>query len=426
MTALAATEREVSRVEFIGLVAALMALNALAIDVMLPALPYMGEALGVANENERQFVVGAYMIGFGAAQLAFGPLSDRFGRRAPLLVGLVIYIACAFAATFAPNFGVLLALRFVQGLGAAGTRVIATSVVRDRFSGRAMAEVMSLVFMVFMAIPIIAPGIGQVLLLTGPWQTIFLFMAGLALVFGLWAFLRLPETLEPGRRRPLTLASVTGGFRLVFTNRLALFYGLAGMFLFGAMFGFISSSQQVFVDIYGLGPWFPVAFAVMASTMAVASFMNSRIVRRFGMRRLSHGAILIYIAMSVVLLAISLTGHLGFWLFAPIVLVIQVAFGLAASNMNSLSMEPLGAVAGTAASVFGFIQTVGGALLGTYIGQNFDGTVTPIALGYVSMGTSVLICVLIAEKGRLFGVGAEYAAAEAAARRPQQTESRSG
>ena len=170
MTVQALGQRVLSRPEFIALVAALMALNALAIDVMLPALPYMGEALGVANENERQLVVSAYMIGFGAAQLVFGPITDRFGRRAPLFVGIALYVVCAFLATFAPTFATLLILRFIQGLGAASTRVIATSVVRDRFSGREMAEVMSLTFKVFMAIPNNAPGIGQVLLLTGPWH----------------------------------------------------------------------------------------------------------------------------------------------------------------------------------------------------------------------------------------------------------------
>jgi DHA1 family bicyclomycin/chloramphenicol resistance-like MFS transporter len=408
MTVQTLGERVLSRPEFIALVAALMALNALAIDIMLPALPYMGEALGISNENERQLVVSAYMIGFGAAQLIFGPVTDRFGRRAPLFFGIALYVVCAFAATFAPTFGILLALRFTQGLGAAATRVIATSVVRDRYSGREMAEVMSLTFMVFMAIPIIAPGIGQVILLTGPWHYIFLFMSGLAALILVWAWLRLPETLHPEYRRPLRPGVIVEGFRLVFTNRVAFFYGLAGMFLFAAMFGFIISSQQIFVGIYGLGPWFPLAFATMAGFMAVSSFINSRIVRLFGMRRLSHTAILVYIGCSAILLILSVMGPVPFWLFFALLMVIQVAFGNAASNMNSLSMEPLGAVAGTAASVFGFMQTVGGALLGTYIGQHFDNTLTPNATGYVVMGTLVLCCALIAEKGRLFGVGKDY------------------
>ena len=409
MTDTVAATRDLSRVEFIGLIAALMALNALAIDVMLPALPYMGEALGIANENERQFVIGAYMMGFGIAQLAFGPLTDRFGRRGPLLVGLVVYLICAFAATFAPNFAILLALRFTQGMGAAGTRVIATAVVRDKFSGREMAEIMALTFMVFMAIPIIAPGIGQIILLTGPWQNIFLFMGGLALVISLWGFFRLPETMHPEYRRALSFGSVVDGFRIVLTNRQALMYGLAGTFLFGAMFGFISASQQIFVEIYGFGPYFPVAFAALASTIAIAQFINSRMVRRYGMRRISHAAILVSVTMALIWVGFALAGPVPFPIFFGLLLVIQFVFGWAASNMNSLSMEPLGNVAGTAASVFGFTQTVGGALIGTFIGQHYNGTLLPNALGYASMGAVVLGCVLIAEKGKLFGVGEQYA-----------------
>lgn len=404
--------RVLSRPEFIALMAALMALNALAIDVMLPALPYMGEALNVADENERQFVIAAYMIGMGVAQLAFGPLTDRFGRRAPLLAGIGVYIVAVIIAAFAPSFTMLLVLRFIQGLGAASVRVITTAVVRDRYSGREMAEVMSLVFMVFMAIPVIAPSIGQVLLLTGPWQTIFLFMGGLALVFWLWTFVRLPETLPLDKRRPLSMKGVTEGFHIVFTNRVAISYGLAGMFLFGALFGFISSSQQIYVDIYGLGVYFPVAFALVAGLMAVSSFTNSRVVRRVGMRRLSHGAMLTFTLVSGIWLAFAMSGFLPLWLFFGLLCVIMFSFGWAASNMNSLSMEPLGAVAGTAASVFGFIQTVGGALIGGYIGQLFDGTTVPAAAGYFTMGVMSLVFILIAEKGRLFGVGEQYADAK--------------
>ena len=404
--------RVLSRPEFIALMAALMALNALAIDVMLPALPYMGEALGVANENERQFVVSSYMLGMGIAVLAFGPLSDRFGRRAPLLVGMGIYIVAAIAAIFAPTFGALLLLRFIQGMGAASVRVITMSVVRDRYSGREMAEVMSLTFMVFMAIPIIAPGVGQILLLTGPWQTIFIFMGVLAAAFWLWTYKRLPETLALDKRRPLTLSGIATSFKIVFTNRPAISYGLAGMFLFGALFGFISSSQQIYVDIYGLGVYFPVAFAAMAGLMAVSSFTNSRIVRRLGMRRLSHGAMLSFTIFSGIWLALALAGFMPLWLFFPLLAVIMFSFGWASSNMNSLSMEPLGAVAGTASSVFGFIQTVGGALIGGYTGQHFDGTTVPAATGYFAMGVLALICILIAEKGKLFGVGEQYAHAK--------------
>jgi MFS transporter, DHA1 family, multidrug resistance protein len=207
---------------------------------------------------------------------------------------------------------------------------------------------------------------------------------------------------------------VLQGFHIVFTNRNAFFYGLAGMFLFGALFGFISSSQQVYVDIYGLGVYFPLAFAAIAGLMAVSSFLNSRIVSRFGMRRISHLALCVFVGVSAIWFFLSTIDFLPFWLFFSLLAVIMFMFGWAAANMNSLSMEPLGAVAGTASSVFGFIQTVGGALLGTVIGQMFNGTITPIASGYLMMGAFALTSVLIAEKGKLFGVGTEPAAARAA------------
>ena len=400
--------RDISRPEFIALIAGLMALNALAIDIMLPALPYMGAALGVANENDRHYVLTAYLLGFGIAQLAFGPLSDRFGRRAPLFVGLVVYAIAALAAAFSPNFATLLALRFVQGIGAAGTRVIAVSVVRDRFSGRAMAEVMSLVFMVFMIIPVVAPSVGQVILLTGPWEYIFLFMAVVGAGISTWAFLRLPETLAPEHRRPLRAEVILDGFRIVLSNRSAVMYGLAGTFILAALFGFINTSQQIYVDLYGLGALFPLAFAFQASLMAISSYTNSRMVRRLGMRRLSHAAMLVFIAVSGLWLVLALVLPLPLWLFMALLCVIMFMFGWSASNMNSLSLEPLGAVAGTASSVFGFVQTVGGAVLGTLVGGFFNGTTVPIAAGYVIFGLLALGCILIAENGRLFGVGEEY------------------
>jgi DHA1 family bicyclomycin/chloramphenicol resistance-like MFS transporter len=408
MTISTVAARATSRTEFIGLIAGLMALNSLAIDVMLPALPYIGTSLGVANENERQLVIAAYMVSFGAFQLMFGPISDRFGRRAPLLVGMVIYVVAAFLAVFSPNFAVLLALRALQGLGAAATRVVAISLVRDRFAGRDMAQVMSLAFMVFMALPIVAPAIGQAFLLVGSWHYIFVFMGGLASVIGIWAYFRLPETLTAAHQRPLSISSVTDGFRIVLSNRVAFFYGLAPMLMFGGMFGYISSAQQVFVDIYGLGPLFPLAFAIMAALMMGSNFLNATIVHRLGQRRIAHTAVLLTIGFALVLVV---WGHITLpplAAFFCLVTAILFLYGFAPNNFNSLSMEPLGEVAGTASSVFGFLQTVGGAIIGSYTGQHFDGTITPVATGFLVVGLLTLGAVLIAEKGKLFGVGEQY------------------
>ena len=392
----------IPRWEFIALCAALMALNSLAIDIMLPALQQIGASLGVENENHRQYVIPVYILGFGLAQLFFGPLSDRFGRRGPLLAGMVIYVVAAAAAAVAPTFGTLLACRLVQGIGAASTRVIAVSIVRDTFEGRRMAEVMSLIFMVFMAIPVVAPGMGQIIMLFASWHFIFLAMALGALLFTLWVALRLPETLHPEYRRPLTAKSVIGGFVVMLTDRVALCYALASTFAFAAMFGFINSSQQIYVGLYGVGEMFPVIFACVAGLIAVSNFINARLVGRIGMRRLSQGALVMLLAISLLWLGLSLSGPIPLFLFIAIFSAAMVPFAMLGSNFNALAMEPLGALAGTASSVLGFMQTFGGGLLGTAIGQAYDGTVTPLAAGFCLVSALALVAVAIAERGQMF------------------------
>jgi MFS transporter, DHA1 family, multidrug resistance protein len=398
----------ISRFEFISMIALLMACNALAIDVMLPGMQEIGAALGVSDENQRQLVITSYLLGFGAMQLLYGPISDRYGRRKPLFIGMSIYIVAAGAAIFVPTFGLLLTLRFIQGMGAAATRVIAIAVVRDVYGGRQMAEVMSLVFTVFMIVPIIAPNAGQLILLVADWHWIFLFMAAIAAVITIWAYMRLPETLVPEKRRPFTLASIVGGFRIVLTNRLSLWYTLGTTFIFGALFGFINSSEQVYAGIYGLGALFPVAFAGVAGLMSVASFMNSKLVVRYGMRRLSHTALLLFTGTAAISSLLAFLGPVPFWPFLGLFAITMVFFGAIGSNFGSIAMEPLGALAGTASSVQGFAQTVGGALVGAAIGQAFDGTVFPLTFGFFAVGFLGLVCVLIAEKGRLFGIGQSH------------------
>ncbi len=390
------------RNELIALAAALMALNALAIDIMLPGLQEIGASLGESDENSRQFIITAYVTGFGLAQLLFGPLSDRFGRRTPLMIGLAIYVAAATACAFSPSFGALLALRFVQGLGAAATRVIAISIVRDIFGGRAMAEVMSLVFMVFMVVPVIAPGVGQIVMLFGDWPMIFLFMGVISALVLVWTKMRLPETLREEYRRPLTVGSIALGFRIVLTNRISICYTAAFTCIFGALFGFINSAQQVYIGIYDVGAWFPVLFAIVAGLMAVSSYLNSRLVGRFGMRKLAHGALAGFILVTGIAFFLSLAGPIPLWLFTLLFALAMVQFSWIGANFNSLAMEPVGHVAGTASSAQGFLQTVGGGLIGAYIGQAFDGSVTPLAAGYFFAGLGAVAMVLLAERGALF------------------------
>ena len=392
------------KIEFIALMALLMALNALAIDIMLPGLQQIGASLGVENENHRQYVISAYLIGFAFAQLLYGPVSDRFGRRVPMFFGLVIYIVSSLSAILIPSFAALLALRFIQGIGSAAMRVITVSIVRDVFGGRAMAEVMSLIMMVFMVVPVMAPGTGQIVMLFGEWHLIFVFMAVMAAVVGTWMYIRLPETLHPDDVRPFTVRSVLGGFRIVLTDRVALCYTLASTFIFGALFGFINSAQQIYVGIYELGVWFPVAFAGVATFMALSSFVNSRLVGRFGMRRLSHGALLGFLGINTLWLVLTLlwTPHVPFPIFIVLFALAMFQFGWIGSNFNSLAMEPLGHVAGTASSVLGFMGTAGGTIIGAIIGQSFNGTALPLVTGFFSVSIVGLVFVLLAERGKLF------------------------
>lgn len=395
----------IGRTQFIAIIALMMALNAMAIDIMLPAFPNIAASFDVTDAKLVQYVLLSYIIGFGLAQLFFGPVSDRFGRRAPLFFGVALYALCAVAGALAPSFEFLLIARFLQGVGAAATRVIAISVVRDTHSGRRMAATMSLVMMVFMVVPVFAPMIGQLMVLAGDWRLIFLFMAAISLLIGIWAMIRLPETLSPENRRPLTVKSIAQAFAIVLSNRVSLFYTLATSFFFGSLFAFLNVAQPIYVEIYQLGAYFPVAFAAVAVIMAGSAFINSRLVGRFGQRRLSHGALIGYFLFGLLLAGLAAAGPVPFWVFFGISMLMMPLFGFVGSNFNSIAMEPLGAIAGTASSTLGFAQTVIGGLVGAIIGQTYDGTVFPLAAGYAVVSALSLLMVLIAERGQLFGVG---------------------
>lgn len=388
--------------QFVALMAALMAVNALSIDAMLPVLPQIGAGLGITSENERQWVVTAYLLGFGGAQLFYGPLADRFGRKPILLIGLGLYAVFTVVAAFSPSLDVMIIARALEGTGAAATRVLAITIIRDCYSGRRMARVMSLTFIVFLAAPVIAPSIGQAIALAAPWYWIFGALAVFGVVTAVWVTLRLPESLHPSDRRPVSLTSVGQALRLVFTSRFAVGYMLASTAMLGALFGFINSAQQIFAEALDAPQLFTTIFALAASCMALASFLNARIVEKIGMRRVSHAALLGFIACACGHGLMAVTGHETVWTFAALQAGLMFFFGLVGANFNSMAMEPLGTIAGTGSSVLGFFTTVGGALIGFYIGQQFDGTTIPLALGFTGCGLVALLVVLVTEKGRLF------------------------
>ncbi|MEO0544735.1 MAG: multidrug effflux MFS transporter [Pseudomonadota bacterium] len=396
-------QSKIARPEFIALLAMLMALNALAIDIMLPAFPNILGSYAGTPDNRVQLVLTAYLVGFGFSQLLFGPLSDRFGRRAPLFFGMAIYILFAFAGALAPSLEWLLVARFLQGVGAAATRTIALAVVRDTHSGRAMASTMSLIFMVFMSVPIFAPIIGQIIIIGVEWQWIFVFMGVFCAGILVWAATRMPETLLPENRRPLTFTAVRDAFGYIFANRQSLFYGLSTAFFFGSLFSFLNVAQPIFGDVYGLGALFPLAFAGVAVLMSITSFANSRLVLRIGQRRLAHAGLCAFAAISALHALIALFGNPPFWLFMIFMSVTMPLFGLIGANLNSLAMEPMGKIAGTASSVFGFGQSVLGSIIGAIVGQQFTDQIATLLVGFAVVSTTALVCVLVAERGKLFG-----------------------
>lgn len=379
---------KISFVEFVCLSACLMAMTALAIDIMLPALPAIAASFGVSNENERQLIVILYMAGFAAGQIVFGPLSDHFGRKPILMLGLAVFILGTIGALWAQSFETLLLARCVQGIGAASPRIIAIAVIRDLYAGRQMARVMSFAMMVFISIPVLAPSVGQALVHLGDWHWIFIVLLAMASVAAVWSGTRLPETagVALGVERAMSLRQALLAAVL---NPQTAGYGAAGGFMFGCLLAYVASAQQVFVEVFGMGDRFPIVFGAIASAIAISSFVNARLVGHLGMRRVSHTALIGFIAASVALVLATAAGMAGFWTFAITVGISFFLFGLIAPNFNAIAMEPQGHNAGMASSVIGALSTAIGALAGGLVAHAFDGSIFPIAGGFA-------ICSLIA------------------------------
>jgi DHA1 family bicyclomycin/chloramphenicol resistance-like MFS transporter len=392
--------RTLSIAELVAMVAALSALNALAIDFLLPALPEIDRDFALTNDNDRQLVIVAYVALFGLSQLVYGPLADAFGRRSVLNWALGIFIVGAVLCVVAPTFELFLLARALQGVGAAATRVIATAVVRDLTEGRRMAQVMSMAMTVFMIVPIVAPGFGQLILFFAPWRWIFGALLIYAVLVFIWTLLRLPETLRPENKRAFRPREIARGYLEVLRERQTLGYMLATMFMTACLFSYITSSQQIFVDVFGLGPVFPVAFASIAVAISFGTFLNSRIVMLYGMRRISHLMTLAFTLIAVAMALVTELGFASFWLFFALLALTFSFFGLITSNYNALAMEPVGHIAGSGSALFGAVTASGGALLGGLIARAFDGTVVPFALGLAVAGSAALAAIFWTERGR--------------------------
>ena len=388
--------------EMTAMLAGLMALNAFAIDAMIPALPDIGRSLDVARENDRQLVVIAYFLGFASTQLLWGPLADRFGRKPILGAGIVLYGFFALLCAFAGTFALLIAGRVAMGASAAVTRVLVVAMVRDLFEAEAMARVMSLVFMTFMLVPVLAPNIGQLILLFAPWRAIFIVLAGYAAAMLIWSWMRLPETLHPEYRRSLKWSEMRGAVVETLRERQSLGYTLATTVSFSALVAYISSIQQIVFDVFGQGRLIGIVFAAIAAPMALASWLNSRFVGRFGLRRVGHSAAVAFAILTTIHAAIALSGHETLAVFVVMQGLAMASFAFTSSNLGTLAMERMAPIAGTASSVQGVVGTLGAAIVGFAIGQAFDGTVLPYLLGCAACALAGLAVIALTEPKRLF------------------------
>jgi DHA1 family bicyclomycin/chloramphenicol resistance-like MFS transporter len=387
--------------EFLVLTAAIMACQAIAVDTMLPALPAIARDLGVTDANRAQWVITIYIAGVGLGQLFWGMLSDRFGRRLVLLIGFVLYVIAAAAVGLAATFETLLAWRFAHGVAAA-SMVISRSIIRDLYGGRQMARVMSLTFIVFIMVPIVAPSIGQLVLMLAPWRALFHVFCAFAAIILVWVYLRLPETLHPEYRMTLTVQHVSRAVAKVVADRASLWYTLAVALMFGSIIGYVGMMPQIFGAVFHRPSLMPTVFALCAASMGVSSFLNSTVVERFGMRIISQAGLLIFIVASGLHTLVAAFGTETIRTFIVLQGATMSCLGLIMANFGAMAMEQMGSVAGIAASLQGCVGTFGGAVVAAVIGQRFNGSTLPLAFGALLCGVASLGFVLFAEGGRLF------------------------
>lgn len=388
--------------ELLWMMAMLMALNAFGIDAILPALDALAADLSVGG-NDRQFVIGVFLLTGGIGSLVPGALADRFGRRPILLGAVAVYIALSILSALAPTYDALIAVRAAQGFFAAGIVALPPAIIRDRVGGDKMARMMSLIFVIFLMVPAVAPAVGEAILQIGNWRAIFGAMAVLGVAMGLWVYVRLPESLTDDNRQPIIPRIIAANMSRALVMPSVAGYVIGSALVFGALFGFINSSQQLITHTFGAGEIFPLVFGICAGSMALASWSNSRIVERFGARRVSHTALFAFIAVSALQVMFAFQPEEQLWVFVPLMAINMALLGFIGSNFGAIAMNPFFAIAGAASSAHGFVRMTTAALLGGAIGYAYDGTARPLALSLLAAGLACLVLVLWSEKGKLFG-----------------------
>ena len=371
-------------VEFIVLISLIMSLVALSIDAMLPALNQIGEDLAVENSNDLQYIIAVLFLGMGFGQMLFGPLSDSIGRKPAISIGFGIFLLGCLLSAFAQNFETMLIGRLLQGFGASSPRIVTVALVRDSYSGRAMARVMSFSMSIFILVPIMAPALGQWVMGFAGWRGIFISFIGLTAIVSIWFLFRLRETLPVNRRRRFSFGELAYNLRSIVTNRIICGYTVTAGFVFGAFVAYLSLSQKIFQDQYQLGDDFPLYFGVLASSIGAASLLNASLVMRLGMRLLSIVAMACSLLVSVLFLIFSHVhqGHPPLVWLMIYLLSLFFFTGILFGNLNALAMEPLKKFAGLGAAFIGSLSTLLSAAFGVVIADAYDGTVLPLIIGF--------------------------------------------
>ena len=384
--------------EFIILVSIMFGMIAFGTDTMLPAFPDIAKDLELLNVNKAQLIISSFILGTGLGQLISGPISDTFGRKPIITIGLMIFILACIAAYYAETLEMMLVARFIQGLGISAPRTVTMALIRDLYSGRKMAQVMSLAMAIFVLVPALAPSIGQLLFINFGWRSIYMAFIAFALIGLLWLNLRQPETLPFEQRKKLSSTEFLSAFKVVITNTAVVKYTVTLALGFGALFGYLNSAQQIFVDTLGAGMKFPMYFAIISILAAPASFMNAALVMKYGMKLLATIGFALQIIFAIITILIINQDFISMeWLLVIFISWSVIAFflkGLYFGNLNALAMEPMGEIAGMASAIIGASATMLGILIAIPIGLAFNGTATPVLFGYITCSSLALILML--------------------------------
>jgi len=384
--------------EFIILVSIMFGMIAFGTDTMLPAFPDIAKDLELLNVNKAQLIISSFILGTGLGQLISGPISDTFGRKPIITIGLMIFILACIAAYYAETLEMMLVARFIQGLGISAPRTVTMALIRDLYSGRKMAQVMSLAMAIFVLVPALAPSIGQLLFINFGWRSIYMAFIAFALIGVLWLNLRQPETLPFEQRKKLSSTEFLRAFKVVITNTAVVKYTVTLALGFGALFGYLNSAQQIFVDTLGAGMKFPMYFAIISILAAPASFMNAALVMKYGMKLLATIGYALQIIFAIItILIINLEFLPMEWSLVIFISWSVTAFflkGFYFGNLNALAMEPMGEIAGMASAIIGASATMLGILIAIPIGLAFNGTATPVLFGYITFSSLALILML--------------------------------